>query len=184
MGRLCHRQDPLPHGTRRQLLPIRRVRLRRSERPEDWYYRGFLSTRDGDEAEALSHDFPKRWHVEEFFNANQALGWKRAGTSNLNIRYGQMTMALVAQAAIHQLRTRLGEPFSTWDAEHLAKDLFFRLEGDVRVSDDTIIVTYYNAPNVDRLRPCYEELPKKLEAEGIRPEVPWLYNYKLDFRFC
>jgi hypothetical protein len=41
-----------------------------------------------------------------------------AGTLNLNIRYGQMTMALVAQAAIHQMRQRLGEPFSQWDASH------------------------------------------------------------------
>ena len=24
---------------------------------------------------------------------------------------------------------------------------------------------------------------KKLRAEGIQPEVPWLYGYKLDFRF-
>jgi hypothetical protein len=33
-------------------------------------------------------------------------------TLNLNVRYGQMTSALVAQAAIHQMRQRLGEPFS------------------------------------------------------------------------
>ena len=29
---------------------------------------------------------------------------------NLNIRYGQMTTALIAQALLHQLRRRLGEP--------------------------------------------------------------------------
>jgi hypothetical protein len=73
------------------------------------------------------------WHVEEFFKFNQALGWHRAGTLNLNIRYGQMTMALVAQAAIHQMRQRLGEPFSHWDVSHLARDIFGALEGDVRV---------------------------------------------------
>jgi hypothetical protein len=39
--------------------------------------------------------------VEEFFNDHHKLGWKKAGTLNLNIRYGQMTMALIAQAAIH-----------------------------------------------------------------------------------
>ena len=33
-----------------------------------------LATRDGDEVEELVGDFPKRWHVEEFFNAHQALG--------------------------------------------------------------------------------------------------------------
>ena len=131
----------------------------------------------------MTRDYPQRWHVEEFFNANQALGWKRGGTANLNIRYGQMTMALIAQAAIHQLRTRLGEPFSRWDANHLAKDLFFAIDGDVRVTNDTVVVTYYNASNAERLRVHYEDLPKKLAADGVPAEVPWLYNYKLDFRF-
>jgi hypothetical protein len=156
---------------------------RYGERPDDWRYKGFLSTSDREEVDPLTLDFPKRWHVEEFFNANQALGWKRAGTQNLNIRYGQMTMALIAQAAIHQLRKRLGNPFDSWDANHLAKDLFFALEGDVRVTRDTIIVTYYNAPNEERIRRHYVGFPEKLAEENIAPEIPWLYNYKLDFRF-
>ncbi len=92
---------------------------RLGERPEDWKFKAFLSTTDRNEAEALSRDYPKRWHIEEFFNANQALGWKRAGTQNLPIRYGQMTMALIAQTVVHQLRSRLGEPMSGWDASHL-----------------------------------------------------------------
>jgi hypothetical protein len=157
---------------------------RYGERPEDWKYKGFLSTSDRDEVDPLTLDFPKRWHVEEFFNANQALGWNRSGTMNLNIRYGHMTMALIAQAAIHQLRKRLGNPYDTWDANHLSQDLFFALEGDVRVTRDTIVVTYYNAPNADRLRLHYEHLPEKLADENIRPEIPWLFGYKLDFRFC
>jgi hypothetical protein len=57
------------------------------------------------------------------------------------------------------------------------------LEGDVRVTHDTIVVTYYNAPNVDKLREFYQDLPAKLAAENIRPEIPWLFHYKLDFRF-
>lgn len=156
---------------------------RYGERPEDFHYKGFLSTRESDEVDLLTRDFPKRWHIEEFFNANQALGWNRGGTMNLNIRYGQMTMALIAQAAIHQLRRRLGEPLESWDADHLAHDLFFAIEGDVRVSHDTITVTYYNAPNSEQLRSHYEGLPDKLTEAGINPVVPWLYNYKLDFRF-
>jgi hypothetical protein len=156
---------------------------RYGERAENWQFKGFGCTRDREEVAALTEEYPKRWHVEEFFNANQALGWQRAGTMNLNIRYGQMTMALIAQTVIHQLRTRLGEPFRTWDADHLARDLFFALEGDVRVTDDTIVVTYYNAPNADQLRLFYQDLPSKLAAENIRPEIPWLFNYKLDFRF-
>jgi hypothetical protein len=29
----------------------------------------------------------------------------------------------------------------------------------------------------------YEGLPGKLRAQGVNPEIPWLYGYKLDFRF-
>jgi hypothetical protein len=151
------------------------------ERREDLSFKGFLCTRNRKELDALTTDYPKRWHLEEFFNANQALGWKRAGTLNLNVRYGQMTMALIAQASIHQLRTRLGEPYSNWDAAHLSRDLFHGLEGDVRVTHDTIIVTYYNAP--PDLCEHYMDLPAKLKKEGVEPTIPWLYDYKLDFRF-
>jgi len=154
---------------------------RHGERCDGWRYKGFWSTADRAEVETLTVDYPKRWPVEEFFNANQALGWNRAGTMNLNIRYAPMTMALMAQAAIHQLRGRLGDPYRHWDANHLAKDLFHRLEADVRVNHDTIIVTYYNAP--DELRAHYEDLPDKLTRENVRPTVPWLYHYQLDFRF-
>ncbi len=161
------------------------VRLvqRSGERGDDHHFKAFLVTADRGEVDTLTLDYPKRWHIEEFFNAHQALGWNRAGTLNLNIRYGQMTMALLAQAALHQLRRRLGEPFSTWDAGHLAKSLLGGLEGDVRVKGRTIVVTYYNAPNVERLREHYQGLPERLENEHVAPYIPWLYGYQLDFRF-
>jgi len=44
-------------------------------------------------------------------------------------------------------------------------------------------VTYYNAPNESQLREHYENLPHKLREENIDPRVPWLYGFKLDFRF-
>jgi hypothetical protein len=156
---------------------------RSGERPADWAFKGFLSTRDREEVDDLTLNYPKRWHVEEFFNANQALGWERAGTLNLNIRFGQMTMALLAQAAIHQFRQRLESPYKEWDANHLAKSVFRGIDGDVRVDDDTILVTFYNAPQADQMRKHYEGLPGKLSAERVDPRIPWLYNYKLDFRF-
>jgi hypothetical protein len=58
-------------------------------RQADYHYQGFLSTAELPQVPALSKDYPQRWHVEEFFKFNQALGWHRAGTLNLNIRYGQ-----------------------------------------------------------------------------------------------
>jgi hypothetical protein len=116
-------------------------------------------------------------------HVRHAIGWKRAGTQNLHIRYAQMTMALIAQTVIHQLRSHLGEPIAGWDASHLAQSFFQGLDGDLRVTDDTIIVTYYDAPNVEQLRDHYENLPEKLLAENVNPQIPWLYDFKLDFRF-
>jgi hypothetical protein len=163
--------------------PLYQFVERCGEKQADCSFKSFVCTRNDDALNSLIDSYPKRWHLEEFFNANQALGWKRAGTLNLNIRYGQMTMALIAEAAIHQLRERLNLPVARWDAAHLAKDFFRGLEGDVRVANDTIVVTYYNAPQAQHLRPHYENLPEKLAKEKIQPQVPWLYNFKLDFRF-
>ena len=47
---------------------------RNGERAEAWRFRAFGCTRNRDEVEALTEHYPKRWHVEEFFNAHQALG--------------------------------------------------------------------------------------------------------------
>ena len=153
------------------------------ERPEDWTFNSFLCTADREEVEALSVDYPDRWHIEEFFNIHQDLGWKRAGTQNLHIRYGQMTMALLAQGALAQLRQRLPEPMCQWSAKHFASEVLRGLDGDVRVWRDTIVVTFYGAKELAVSRGALEHLPEKLTAEGIDPRLPWLYNYHLDFRF-
>ena len=92
-------------------------------------------------------------------------------------------MALLAQAVIHQLRKRLGTPVADWDSQHLANGLFRGIAGDIRVSEDTTLVAYSNAPPVEHLRAHYEGLPRRLEADGINPRIPWLYDFKLDCRF-
>ena len=96
----------MPHGSRNG--PYSELLQRLGERSQESEFRSFLSTTDKDPVEALTGEYPKRWHLEEFFNFNQSLGWRRAGTMNLNIRYGQMTMALLAQTVIHQFRRRWG----------------------------------------------------------------------------
>lgn len=163
--------------------PCHRYIQRAGERPQDYHFKGFCCTAARAEVPTLTADFPDRWHIEEFFRFDQSLGWKRAGTLNLHIRLGQMTLALLAPTVIHQLRRRLGEPFNQWDAVHFAQDLFSGLEGDVRVHQDTVLVTYYNAPQAERWKPHFEQLPERLQREGVDPRVPWLYDFKLDFRF-
>jgi len=156
---------------------------RSGEKSENFHHKAFLTTRYRNEVEALAINYPQRWHVEEFFRTYQNLGWKRAGTMNLNIRFGQMSMALIAQTVCDQLRKRLGPPFASWDATHFASAIFRGIDGDIRVSDNTILVTLYNAPNPGLLKKHYENLPHILEHENVDPRIPWLYNFKLDFRF-
>jgi len=173
----------VPYCFKDSATPLWLLVQRCGERPDNYQFEGFLSTSNCDELAALIIQYPDRWHVEEFFKSNQALGWNRAGTLNLNIRYGHMTMVLIAQAAIQQLRQRLRHPFSTWDAAHLARNIFQGLDGDIRVMGDTIVVTFYNAPHASSLRQQYQHLPQQLQREGVDPHIPWLYNFKLDFRF-
>lgn len=152
-------------------------------RPENYHRKAFLCTADRDEVGDLTQHYPERWHAEEFFNLDEALGWHKARTLNLNIRYGLRTLALLAQAALHQLRQRLKPPFRNAAAETLAEALRQDLEGDLRVQGDTLLVTYYNAPNPAHLEAQFSKLPAKLPAEGVDPRIPWLYDLKLDFRF-
>jgi hypothetical protein len=175
--------EPFIPRRSKQSEPCWRYIQRTGERPESYHFKGFCCTRARSEVPTLTADFPKRWRIEEFFRFEQDLGWKRAGTLNLHIRCGQVTMALMAQTLIYQLRKRLGKPFEQWDSLHLAKDLFSGLEGDLRVNGDKILVTYYNAPAAQLWKEHFENLPQRLEQEGVNPRLPWLFGFKLDFRF-
>jgi hypothetical protein len=163
--------------------PYWRYIQRTGETPATYHFKGFCCTRLRPDVATLTADFPRRWQIEEFFRFEQDLGWKRAGTLNLQVRAGQMSLALVTQTLIHQLRQRLGAPFDQWEAQHLAKHLFSGLEGDLRIDHDTIVVTYYNASNAELWKKHFADLPRQLEKEGVDPRIPWLYNFKLDFRF-
>lgn len=159
---------------------------RTGERPEEYTYKGFVSDQPPSSPQALewlTQRYPQRWSIESFFNFEQALGWKRAATLNLNIRYGKMSLALLGQAVLCQVRQKLPGPYRRWSAEHLARRLFTQLDGDLRVEDDVLIVTIYNAPPELNLPAHYTQLPQRLAREGVDPRMPWLYDLKLDFKF-
>jgi len=156
---------------------------RSGEIPSEYQYEAFLSTTDQSALKMLTQDYVKRWTIEEFFNFEGAMGWNRASTMNLNIRFGKMSLALIAQATAYQFRQKLPAPYKQWTAKSLADNIFHSIDGDLRVIDDTIVVTMYNVPEELNFKPHYENLPHILEAERIDPRVPWLYNLKVDFRF-
>lgn len=137
-------------------------------------YKAFLTTSDKDPAALISKVFSKRWTIEEFFNFEGDMGWNRASTFNLNIRYGKQSLALLAQAAAFGLRKNLPEPYSKWSAAMLSEKVLTNMEGDVRIKDDKIIVTYYGD---------HEALGIKEKYQNISSKIPWIYNYKLEFRF-
>lgn len=156
---------------------------REGAKEPEYKYRSFLTTSRIPAVTLLSESYGERWSIEEFFNFDGAMGFDRASTFNLNIRYGKMSLALLSQAATYQFRQKLPKPYKQWDAIHLADAVFSKIDGDIRVKNDTITITCYNVPKELNLQRHYENLPEKLEAEGIDPRVPWLQNFKVDFRF-
>jgi len=163
--------------------PVRLIGQRIGEKESDYRYNAFITTGNGSATDLLTEDFPDRWTIEEFFNFEAALGWNRVQTLNMNVLYGRSSLTLIAQAAIFQLREKLPKPYKTWTAKHIADALFNGIDGDIRVNKDTIIVTIYNLPESLGLKSYYENLPKILENEGVNPKIPWLYDFKMDFRF-
>lgn len=156
---------------------------REGETQDNYRYKSFLTLSRKPALELLTETYGHRWSIEEFFNFDGAMGFDRASTFNLNIRYGKMSLALLAQAATCQLRKKLPKPYSRWDSTHLAETVLTKLDGDIRVREDTIIVTCYNVPKQLNLHNNYSNLPQRLISEGIDPRIPWLYDFKLDFRF-
>ena len=146
-------------------------------------YKAFLTTSGMDAGDLLSKIFSKRWTIEEFFNREGDMGWNRASTFNLNTRYGRQTLALLAQAATFRLRKNLPEANSRWNAGMISEKVLTNMEGDIRVKDDTIIITYYKDHEILGLRDKYHNISQQLENENISPKIPWLYDFKLDFRF-
>lgn len=146
-------------------------------------HKPFIATGEGPRLELITEKYPERWTIEEFFNFEGAMGWNRAATLNLNIRYGKLSLALIAQAAAYQLKSKLPKPYKKWTAKHLADSLFRGIDGDLRVKNDTIIVTMYNVPEHLNLAQHYTGLPQRLEKEEVNPKIPWLFDLKVDFRF-
>jgi hypothetical protein len=170
---------PLPQLNQK----IRMIVQRTGEQPESFAYKPFVTNSKLPAAGLMQQCFPERWNIEEFFNTEADFGWKRASTLNLNIRFNKLSLSLIAQALVYQFRQTLPPELRQLTAAGLAEKVFSRIDGDLRVKDDTIIVTLYNAPNFNYFKEHYTNLPTKLMNEGINPKIPWLFDFKLDFRF-
>jgi len=149
---------------------------------KDYRYSAFLTTSSTDAQTLLCENYDERWSVEEFFRFENDMGLNRASTMNLNIRYANLSMAMLAQAATYELRKNLTSDYRKWNARHLANEVLAWNDGDVKVKDDTIIVTFYGSSDYLK-KDEFINLPAKLIQNNIDPHIPWLYNYKLDFRF-
>jgi len=160
----------------------RLIAQRTGEIEPEYAYNGFITTSEQDAKELVCDKYTNRWSVETFFNFEKGSSLDRASTHNLNIRYGKMALAMLGQAACYQLRQKLHEKYQKWNAQHLAREVLAYADGDVRVKDDTIVVTFYG-PSEHIKKEHYENLPHLLAREGLDPKIPWLYNFKLDFRF-
>lgn len=170
---------PIP----KQSKKVRVVVQRTGEQPDKYNYKPFTTTSNLPAAKLMNELFCKRWNIEEFFCTEAAMGWDRASTLNLNIRFNKMSLGLISQAVVHQFRQKLPPELRNFTATSLAEKVFSRIDGDIRVKNGTIIVTMYNAPIDSFFKEQYTNLPQKLSNSGVNPKIPWLYDLKLDFRF-
>ena len=155
---------------------------RTGEKQNEYCFNPFLTSSKKSSIELLGSSYDKRWSIEEFFRFENEMGINRASTLNLNIRYGKLAFTMIAQAATYQLRKKLKGEYRKWDAKHLANEVLAWADGDIRVESDTIVITFYG--NYGHLNTNdFVNLPAQLIKEGINPQIPWLYNYKLDYRF-
>ncbi|MCM8782692.1 MAG: transposase, partial [Candidatus Omnitrophica bacterium] len=161
---------------------FRLIAQREGEDKNDYSYNAFITTSKKSARELVTRHYDQRWSVEEFFKFENDMGLNRASTMNLNIRYGKLALAMIAQAATYQLRMRLKDEYKKWNARHLANEILAWPDGDIRVEGDTVVVTFYNAPAYLNMEE-YKNLPDVLLKENINPYIPWLYNFKLNFRF-
>lgn len=164
-------------------LKYRLIVQREGEVPEEYSYKAFISTSKEEAQTLLTQIFDQRWSIEEFFNFEGDMGWNRASTFNLNIRYGKQSLALLAQAATYQFKSKLPQPYRQWSASTLAEKVLTNMEGDIRVKDDKIIITYYKDHEPLGIKNLYPDINQLLINEGVSPKIPWLFDFKLQFRF-
>jgi len=93
--------------------PIKLIIQRTGEVESEYRYKPFAFTGEADSLIIITENYPERWTIEEFFNFESAMGWDRVSTMNLNIRYGKMSLALIAQAVTYELRKKLPKPYRT-----------------------------------------------------------------------
>lgn len=164
-------------------IALRLIIQREGEVEGEYSYKGFLTTSTKKAVYLLSDSFPQRWTIEKFFNFEQSHGWANASTLNLNIKYGKQTLALLAQAATHQLKKKLPDDYQHWTAKSLADQVLTNLDGDISVEKNKIIVTFYGDHKKLDLKKHYSHISTQLVNEGLCPKIPWLLDYELEFRF-
>ncbi len=164
-------------------LTYRLIVQREGETDRNYSYKPFITTSTTEGRQLLTTMYNKRWGIEEFFNFEGDMGWNRASTFNLNLRYAKQSLALLAQAATYRFRQNLPSPYSQWTAANLADQALANMEGDVKVKDDCIVITYYKDHEKLGIKEQYENISTVLENEGVSPKIPWLFDYKLAFRF-
>ena len=158
------------------------IAQRTGESESNYRFTGFITRSKMDARQLVCREYDKRWSVEDFFKFENDMGLNRVSTHNLNTRYAKLGLSMIAQAATYQLRRKLPGPYDRWDAKHLSTEILSWCDGDIKVKNDTIIVTLYGKPKCLNEKD-YVNLPDILMSEALSPEIPWLYNFKLDFRF-
>ena len=153
-----------------QAGPFYQYVQRQGERPEEHHFKAFLSTRDGDEVEDADRGFSQALARGGVLQRASGIGLGPGRDMQSQHPLRADDDGLVAQAAIDRLRQATWAHLQRAGTRSTCPRLISPgLEGDVRVHDNTIMVTYYNAPDADNYLRTLRELAGQAPSREYRP---------------
>ena len=147
-------------------------------------YFALLTTEADLQADTALPTFSDRWHIENFFGLNNALGVDQLPSLNLNAIQAMLTIRLMAFHVFAAFRQDLGGKFAHQSPELIRRQFLLPVQAKIQSrSKQTISVTVYGCAQQHVLKERYQEVSEQLRTRDIDPRLPWLGNRKLEVRF-
>ena len=128
-------------------------------------------------------NYTKRWRIENFFSENTFLGINHLPSLNLNAIQALLSLKLVAYHVMDNFRNDLGVDYATKTPETIYNEFVNGVQGRIELKKGAIVVHVYNFKHERAVASIMNNLNDKLLKANVDPNIPWLGNRRLEFRF-
>ncbi|OIQ05024.1 MAG: hypothetical protein AUK59_05515 [Candidatus Altarchaeum sp. CG2_30_32_3053] len=130
--------------------------------------------------------YAKRWRIENWFKEMIEYSHLDALSSPKPKDHDLITACRVlVDDAMTLLKHDAGREFACMSNARFFREVLGEgnLTAHVQLKEDTIVVRFKRFDTQHILEPLFENIDKKIEELGIKPQIPWLNNYKLKIEF-